>query len=476
MIPPWALVKWTPKEFTETSAIGGVMSILTMVIVGIFSGYRVGEYWNPQIINLMEVDTEQHFPDIRFEVTFPEIECRNLKLSLRSEAQDDVVDLKWHAVAFEDYHSIQGSIALRTESGNRDDVSINETEQEHEEEMKQLERSDGRAELDADWSSSHDGFNHQSFDHVIKGHDLTLINFFASWCSHCRAFAPTWNKLADRVHGTTKENDNVSSALQPMTFPLADEGQKRLAVRLIKINCVDFASICAEKRVDAYPALRLYRSDGHFSLFKGKRSEDAIVQWITKTVASMSWKHTGSAWSTSNDHFKTGCKVAGMVNVARVPGCLEFVPRRGEGEQNLDPAMTNVSHNVTRFVFRHIITETKETDQGRFITERPHESVAHYYHVMRTKEFADHSDTLRTVQQHRMILGANDVVPQATFCFEFENMMLTQKKQQKRWYDVITATMALLGGVHAVMRLFSGASAIALSKTIWGWSNSLIVQ
>lgn len=54
-------------------------------------------------------------------------------------------------------------------------------------------------ELDADWSSSHDGFRHKSFEHVIQGHDFTFINFFAGWCSHCQKFAPEWERLAEKV-------------------------------------------------------------------------------------------------------------------------------------------------------------------------------------------------------------------------------------------------------------------------------------
>ncbi len=34
---------------------------------------------------------------------------------------------------------------------------------------------DGAAELDADWDSSHDGFKHQSFEHVIQALLLTVV-------------------------------------------------------------------------------------------------------------------------------------------------------------------------------------------------------------------------------------------------------------------------------------------------------------
>merc|ERR1719162_2108300 len=72
-------------------------------------------------------------------------------------------------------------------------------EAEHRKLMQQVIKDDSKAELDADWSNSHDGFKHQSFDHVIQGHDFTFVNFFAGWCSHCQQFAPSWVNLGKTI-------------------------------------------------------------------------------------------------------------------------------------------------------------------------------------------------------------------------------------------------------------------------------------
>merc|ERR1719346_728933 len=117
-------------------------------------------------------------------------------------------------------------------------------ELEHQRNVTKLMSEKGKSEMDSDWSSSHDGFQHKSFDEVIAAHDYTFINFFAGWCSHCRVFAPAWAELAEKVHG--------NGADKPAQTFKDREGVDR-NVRLIKMNCVDFQNLCNDKGIDAYP-------------------------------------------------------------------------------------------------------------------------------------------------------------------------------------------------------------------------------
>jgi len=323
-----------------------------------------------------------------------------------------------------------------------------EEEREHIKMIDKLKKEDGEKELDADWDSSHDGFRHQSFEHVIQFHDFTLINFFAGWCVHCQRFAPQWKVMADNLH---KKAD------------FADKDGHKHKVWPIKMNCVDFRDLCREKGIDAFPTIRLYKSDGTFSLFEGERNEKNILKWIQLVVGTKSY-----GWKKHHDEFEAGCNARGFLRVPRVPGHLELLA--GDGDQNLDPRMTNVSHLVKHLSFSDprdahhtqkawrglpldALKHVTPLDGQEFSTSSFHAAHEHHLRVVST---VTSSGVAYQFSHYGRLQRLNEsVVPQARFHFDLEPFAIQVITEQKKWYDFVTSLLAILGGIFVVLRLLS---------------------
>lgn len=390
---------------------------------------------------------------INFDVDLYDIECRNLKVVIFAQQSQERIS-NWAQdfwLRSVDSKGRTFGMAIKPPDDAEQEVRV---EDEHKRLVAKLLQEDGKSELDSDWSSSHDGFKHKSFEHVIEAHDFTFINFFAGWCSHCKTFAPEWDQIAVKING----GNNTA----PQSFK-DREGEDR-TVRLIKMNCVDFKGLCQEKGIDAYPSLRLYKGDGSFSLFEGKRDEAEIIRWIERTVKMKSY-----GWASHHDAFERGCNAKGRIVVPRVPGHLELMA--GGGDQNLNSKMTNVSHLVKHLSFsdpddgryhrkgwaglpEEVKAHLSPLDGQAFVTENYHEAWIHDMKVVSTVG-ARGQQVYQFQHTKRLSRLPPETVPQAQFHFDFEPFSIWVVADQKRWYDFFTSLLAMLGGSFVVMRLMS---------------------
>lgn len=103
-----------------------------------------------------------------------------------------------------------------------------------------------------------------NFDSVVNGDKHVLVKFYAPWCGHCKALAPTWEKVA--------------------TDLARDEG-----VVIAKLDAENAGSKATAEKfgITGYPTLKFFPKGSTEAIdYDAGRTEDAIVDFVNK--------HTGT--------------------------------------------------------------------------------------------------------------------------------------------------------------------------------------
>jgi thiol-disulfide isomerase/thioredoxin len=121
----------------------------------------------------------------------------------------------------------------------------------------------------------------QTLTFAKNENEFLFVDFYASWCSHCRDLAPTWEALAEIMVDTGEHLGKLHHEdYESEDYDAATKIEQPVVVG--KIDCVTHAKVCRDHGIRAYPTLRLFYNGQPWKGgdYKGHRTLISIIEWL----------------------------------------------------------------------------------------------------------------------------------------------------------------------------------------------------
>ena len=100
----------------------------------------------------------------------------------------------------------------------------------------------------------------KSFEGLVTGSDIFLVEFYAPWCGHCKSLAPVLEEAAAKLKSAPMQIGKVDATVE-------------------KASAADYG-------VKSYPTLLLFRQGEMLETYSGERTADAIFSYLLDEAAA----------------------------------------------------------------------------------------------------------------------------------------------------------------------------------------------
>uniref|UniRef100_A0A7S1FM79 Thioredoxin domain-containing protein n=1 Tax=Corethron hystrix TaxID=216773 RepID=A0A7S1FM79_9STRA len=431
-----------PKDLTESTSLGAIMSLVAITIMIVLFVSETYAFLTTNIATSVVLDPDTtELLRLNFNLTFQDLHCDYASVdvldSLGTNRQNVTKNVeKWQL----DSNGIRRIFSGR----NREVKKV--VQQEHSASLEEMHEDGVHAVV----------LTRDTIDEFIKSHEMAYINFFAPWCIWCQRLHPTWERFAEEVE------------------------YEEMPVGVGTVDCVEQADVCRKYMIRAFPSLKWFSNGSNKTPdYKGDRTVDALVDYATRMV-HMDTKYKDwqkAAADKGEDAVKPfgreehmGCQISGYLLVNRVPGNFHVIAN--SVNHNLNPSMTNLTHTVNHLSFgeahrpvrmrRNLAKVPDEYKQftpingESYITREFHRAFHHYIKVVSTTVDFDKSPSVPTYQfisQSQSVHYRTEEVPEARFSYDISPMAVVITREGRKWYDYLTSLFAIIGGTFTTLGL-----------------------
>mmetsp|Transcript_22402 Transcript_22402/g.28644 ORF Transcript_22402/g.28644 Transcript_22402/m.28644 type:complete len:494 (+) Transcript_22402:161-1642(+) len=458
-----------PKDLTESSLIGGALSIFAYGLLTILFFWEMRVFFSVNYKTAIEVDhSEDGIFQVNFNITLPGLSCEFAAVDLQNvigKRRSDLKDRTVHKFSLDG--TWQGHATER----------IHDTEHVYEGTNKDHYGNKRHAiELTA-----------ETFRQGIDEYEVMLVDFHAPWCSHCQHLAPIFEHAAEMV----KER-----------APQEIDAHHKHSVMLATVDCTEKKNIplCREKHIQAYPTMLVFRKSKNRNIqrfgmeihesYNGKRNAEAIADFTMKVwkevIADDKELQMGAGTDSTGDGkaesvVRTrGCRIEGFLMAQRVPGKIIIHPY-SKGH-SLNSSFISTDHEI-----HHLSFGNRRTSEMRAITGinridgayaepigKPvilaegedkvgflspggytHE---HYIKVVSTTLKPRRGKPLHAYEYtiNSNMFESHTGVPQIVISFDLSPLKVVVTEETKPWIEGIVSMLAILGGVFSASIIFEG--------------------